>query len=70
MEKKLRPFFPGYLFLYLAPEERRRTAIRGTSNAIGAVHLGVYCLSVPDAVIAAMQSLENDSGFICRGEDP
>jgi len=69
MEKKPRPFFPGYLFLHLALEECRWTAIRSTQGAISAVHFGAHYPFVPDAVITGMKSLENTSGFICQGED-
>lgn len=70
MTKVSRPFFPGYLFLHLAPAECRWTAIRSTRGAVCAVHFGVNYPSMPDAVIAAMKSLEDTSGFICQGEDP
>jgi len=67
MEKKLRPFFPGYLFLHLAPEECRWTAIRSTRGAVGAVHFGAHYPSVPEQVLAALKGLEDSDGFVCRG---
>lgn len=45
----LRPFFPGYLFLWLAPEERNWVAIGSTRGAIGAVCLGDQNVPVPIA---------------------
>ena len=59
-----RPFFSGYLFLCLAPEERRWTQIRSTRGAIGAVHFGVHYPQVPEAVIAVLRGCENDAGLI------
>jgi len=70
MQKLPRPFFPGYLFLHLAPNECRWTAIRSTPGAICAVHFGLYYPPVPEQVIAALQGLEDADGFIGEGEDP
>jgi transcriptional antiterminator RfaH len=59
-----RPFFPGYLFLHLAPEEQRWTTIRSTYGAIGATRFGNCYPPVPDTVIQALQMRHNDSGLI------
>jgi transcriptional antiterminator RfaH len=58
------PFFPGYLFLHLAPDEQRWTTIRSTYGAIGAARFGNYYPPVPDAVIHALQARHDDSGLI------
>jgi len=59
-----RPFFAGYLFLHLAPEERQWTRIRSTYGAVGAVHFGPFYPPVPDGVIAAIRARENERGLI------
>lgn len=69
MEKKPRPFFPGYIFLHLTANERRWMAIRSTHGTIGVVHFGACYPPVPDAVIAALKSIESSDGLICHGED-
>jgi len=69
MEKKPRPFFPGYLFLHLAPEERRWTTIRSTRGAIGAVRFGDWYPPVPDEVVAGLRAMQDERGFIRRPED-
>ena len=63
-EQVMRPLFPGYIFLHLNSHEQDWTAIGSTFGAIGPVRLNNYCPSVPDWVIAAIQSRENESGFI------
>jgi len=70
MQKLPRPFFSGYLFLHLAEDECRWTAIRSTRGAVGAVHFGAYYPPVPDEVIAALRGLEDEAGFVCVGDDP
>jgi len=64
MEQKPRPFFPGYLFLHLAPEERRWTTIRSTRGAIGAVQFGAHYPPVPEEVVQGLMALEDEAGFI------
>lgn len=59
-----RAFFPGYLFLHLAPDEQRWTTINSTYGAIGAARFGNYYPPVPDAVIHALQTRHDDSGLI------
>ena len=64
MEKRPRPFFPGYLFLRLGPEERRWTTIRSTRGAIEAVHFGAHYPPAPDEVVARLRAMEDEAGFI------
>ena len=59
-----RPFFPGYLFLHLAPAEQRWTTIRSTYGAIGAARFGNHYPPVPDAVIRALQARQDDHGLV------
>ncbi len=59
-----RPFFPGYLFLHLAPDEQRWTSINSTYGTIGAACFGYYYPPVPDSVIDALQARHDDAGLI------
>jgi len=70
MERVPRPFFSGYLFLHLAESECRWTAIRSTRGAMCAVHFGAWYPPVPDGVMGMLRALEDESGYICVGEDP
>jgi len=70
MEKVPRPFFSGYLFLHLAQEECRWTAIRSTRGAVCAVHFGPFYPPVPDAVMEMLRQFEDEDGYICEGDDP
>ncbi|MDX8401380.1 MAG: transcription termination/antitermination NusG family protein [Mariprofundaceae bacterium] len=70
MEKKPRPFFPGYLVLHLAPAERRWTTIRSTRGAVGAVRFGDLYPPVPDDVVAALRAMEDAQGYIRPPDDP
>jgi len=67
---KPRPFFPGYLFLHLAPEERRWTTIRSTIGAIGAVHFGHHYPPVPDVFIELLKAREDEHGLIVAERTP
>ncbi len=69
MKKLPRPFFPGYLFLHLAPTERRWTAIRSTPGTLCAVHFGNFYPPVPDTVVASLKSLGGADGLIFQGRD-
>ncbi len=64
-----RAFFPGYLFLHLAPEERCWTTIRSTIGAIGAVHFGSCYPPVDDAFIDTLERRENEEGVIIAGAE-
>jgi len=59
-----KPFFPGYLFLYLAPEERDWIAIASTRGALGPVHFGDQYIPVPDWVIEGLQHQEESPGVL------
>ena len=59
-----RAFLPGYLFLHLAPDERRWTSIRSTRGVIGPVHFGARYPAIDEAVIAAFRARENAEGHI------
>lgn len=57
-EEKLKPFFPGYLFLHLAPAERNWVAISSTRGAVGPVCFGERYAPVPNWIIADLQARE------------
>jgi transcriptional antiterminator RfaH len=59
-----RSFFPGYLFLHLAPDEQRWTTIRSTYGAIGVARFGNYYPPVPDTIIHELHARHDDSGLI------
>jgi transcriptional antiterminator RfaH len=59
-----RAFFPGYLFLHLAPDEQRWTTINSTYGALGVTRFGNYYPSVPDAIIHELRAQHDDSGLI------
>lgn len=64
-EEVFRPFFPGYLFLHLAPAERHWVTIGSTRNVIGPVRFGDRYIPVPDWVIDDLRALE-DGGVISQ----
>lgn len=66
-DEVLRPVFPGYLFLHLAPAQRNWTAIRATRGVLAPVCFGDHYVPVPDWVIAALRSRENENGLISPG---
>ncbi|MDH5523681.1 MAG: transcriptional activator RfaH [Desulfobulbaceae bacterium] len=59
----LRPFFSGYLFLLLAPEEQNWVTIASTRGAIGAVCFGDQYIPMPDWIIDDLRARE-DGGAI------
>lgn len=59
-----RAFLPGYLFLHLAPDERRWTSIRSTHGVIAPVRFGAHYPAVDAAVIAAFRAREDADGHI------
>lgn len=67
IEQVMRPVFPGYLFLCLAPQERNWTAIASTRGAVGPVHFGGTYVPVPQWVISGLRQKENDQGVIPMG---
>ncbi len=68
VEQVVRPFFPGYLFLHLAPEERRWPTIGGTIGAIGPVCFGDQYPPVPAWLIESLQAREDEQGYISTRE--
>ena len=68
VEEVVRPFFPGYLFLHLAPEERRWPTISGTIGAIGPVRFGDHYPPVPGWLIESLQAREDEQGYISTKE--
>ena len=62
-EEVFRPFFPGYLFLHLAVEERNWVAIASTRDAIGPVHFGDQYVPVPDWIIDDLKAREEDGAI-------
>ncbi len=59
-----RPFFPGYVFLNLSIDEQRWSTFASTYGAIGAVHFGSHYPSIPNEVIKALKTRENEQGVI------
>ena len=64
IKKVLRPLFPGYLFLHLAPEERNWVSIASTIGAIGPVRFGDFYPPVPEWLIQELKNREAEEGFI------
>ena len=63
-EEKCRPFFPGYLFLHLAPLERNWVAISSTRGALGPICFGDQYVPMPNWIIADLQTKEDGGGAI------
>lgn len=63
-EEKLKPFFPGYLFLSLAPAERNWVEISSTRGALGPICFGDRYVPVPDWIIADLQAKEDTNGAV------
>lgn len=63
-EQVLKPFFPGYLFLRLAPAERRWPTIASTVGVLAPVHFGDYYPPVPDKIINQIMAREDAAGII------
>jgi len=64
IKKVMRPLFPGYLFLHLAPEERNWISIASTIGAIGPVRFGDFYPPVPEWLIQELKEREAAEGFI------
>jgi transcriptional antiterminator RfaH len=60
----LRPLFPGYLFVHFDPTRDPWRAINSTVGVIRLVGFGDAMVPVPDKVIAALRSLEDEKGII------
>ncbi len=65
IEQVLRPLFPGYLFLFLTPEECKFSAISSTIGAVGPVRFGDYFPPVPEWVIEGIWARLDDNGVVC-----
>lgn len=63
-EEVLRPFFPGYLFLHLAPEERNWVTIASTRDALGPVRFGDQYVPVPAWVIDDLKTREEGGAIL------
>ncbi len=59
-----RPFFTGYLFLHLSPEECNWTTINSTYGVLSAVRFGDVYPPVPDGLIAELKAREDSLGNI------
>ncbi len=64
IRKVTRPYFPGYLFLYLSPSEQDWNKISSTKGSLGPVKFGDHYPAVPDLVIEELVSRENENGHI------
>jgi transcriptional antiterminator RfaH len=62
--EKLTAFFPGYLFLHLAPVERNWTAISSTRGSLGALCFGDTYIPVPDWVVEDLKAREDKNRAI------
>lgn len=62
-EEVLRPFFPGYLFLHLAPAERNWVTIASTRDAIGPVCFGDQYVPVPAWIIDDLKAREEEGAI-------
>ena len=60
----LRPLFPGYLFVRFDPKRDPWRAINSTVGVIRLVGFGDVLVPVPDRVIEALRSLEDEKGII------
>ncbi len=69
IKKVLRPLFPGYLFLHLAPMERNWVTIASTIGAIGPVRFGDFYPPVPEWLIQELKNSEAQEGFISMPHD-
>ncbi len=63
-DRVIRPFFPGYLFLYLLPRDQNWVAINSTFGAIGVVRFGDFYPPVPEYLISTLKKKEADAGII------
>ncbi|WP_162096687.1 transcriptional activator RfaH [Desulfotalea psychrophila] len=66
--EKLVAFFPGYLFLNLAPAEQNWTAIASTRGSLGALCFGDSYIEIPGWVISDLKARE-DKGLSILAKD-
>ncbi len=69
IKKVMRPLFPGYIFLCLAPDQRNWVSISSTIGAIGPVRFGDYYPPVPEWLIKELILRESEEGFISEPHD-
>ena len=67
-KEKLKSFFPGYLFLHLAPAERNWMAISSSCGVLGPICFGDRYVPVPDWIIADLHAKEDTSGAVPLAE--
>lgn len=68
VENIKKAFFPGYLFLHLAPDEKHWHTIESTRGVIRAVRFGEHYPPVPDRVMEELYSREDENGLISFNE--
>ena len=61
---KPRPFFSGYLFIHVNPDEADWHAINSTYGVLCAVHFGALYPPVPDILIEELKAREGADGLI------
>lgn len=57
-------FFPGYLVLHLAPEERKWVAISSVRVPSGLIYLGDHYVPVLNWIIVELEAKEDASGAV------
>jgi transcriptional antiterminator RfaH len=62
--EKLAPFFPGYLFLHLTPEQQNWTTIASTRGALGALCFGNTHIPIPGWIINDLKAREDQTHTI------
>ena len=60
----VRPFFPGYLFLLLAEEERAWETIGSTRGVLAPIKFGNYYPPVPEEIILGLRAREDNNSRI------
>lgn len=65
-----RAFLPGYVFVNLAPEQRRWTSIRSTRGVVAPVHFGGHYPILSDDLIALFRCREDENGHILLKSTP
>jgi len=64
----LKPFFPGYLFVHLSPDEQRWETISSTRGATDPVSFGASIPPVADWVIESLRTLEDERNILQPGK--
>lgn len=72
--RKIRPFFPGYLFVYLDLEEAGKNVLSWTEGVYGLVQFGGEPTSVPDVLIEELrmrlEKIQADGGLVREEFEP